>query len=171
MLTDQRWIWLPFFTPTICKYIVGTPLQNLTASADHVPSQEIRDFLAKVHSPQWMIHWYYENQSYCHYCEIWTLACNPTQINAVENEEQLRDILMEGCDVLQEAGYHTPFMLLNSNKRMLWLELFLCIIAFYPLINGRIGWTYWWDEIYRVTWIHPQVSNGDWRTVHKQRHS
>ena len=41
----------PFFTPTIHKYIVGTPVQNLTASANHVPSLEIRDFLAKVNPP------------------------------------------------------------------------------------------------------------------------
>lgn len=30
------------------------------------------------------------------------------QINAAENEEQLRHILIEGCEILEEAGYTRP---------------------------------------------------------------
>ena len=41
---------------------------------------------------------YYENVTLLYYL----------QINAVEDEEQLRDILAEGCDILQEAGYTRP---------------------------------------------------------------
>lgn len=41
----------PFFTSPMYQYIVGTPLQNVTASADHVPSLDAKDFLTKVYQP------------------------------------------------------------------------------------------------------------------------
>lgn len=50
---------------------------------------------------------YYENVTLLYYL----------QINAVEDEEQLRDILAEGCDILQEAGYTRPIHAAKLEKK------------------------------------------------------
>ena len=50
---------------------------------------------------------YYENVTLLYYL----------QINAVEDEEQLRDILAKGCDILQEAGYTRPIHAAKLEKK------------------------------------------------------
>ena len=40
----------PFLSPPIYQYIAGTPLQDVTASIQHVPTQNVKAVLDKVHT-------------------------------------------------------------------------------------------------------------------------
>ena len=99
----------PFFTPSMYQYNTGTPLQNVTASTDYVPSLDVKDYLTKVSTVmisavrQWYISILCVHPPLCLYTEC-------MQINTAEDEEQLRDILIERCKILEEAGYTRSFI-------------------------------------------------------------
>ena len=54
------------------------------------------------------------------------------QINAAENEEQLREILIEGCEILEEAGYTCSihFVKLDSKEAIVRaISLHYCVFC------------------------------------------
>ena len=98
----------PFFTPSMYQYIAGTPLQNVTASIDYVPSLDVKDFLTKVSTVMISADDQLDSGSILCVHPPVCLYTECMQINAAEDEEQLREILIDGCEILEEAGYTRP---------------------------------------------------------------
>lgn len=110
-------------------YIAGMPLQNMTASTDHMPSLDVEDFLTKVSTVMINADPQLDNGKHI-ICSSSSLSVHGMHADQCSRRWQTAQRHPYECEILEEAGYTHPIHVRNMSVRRPLLELSPCTTVF-----------------------------------------